>query len=652
MKLYIPTTTENFNNILSSESISPLSYYRKRGFGYSILKPVAPNSLEDRILLYQGYPVYETNDSSVESYPLVIEVETHSEDDYPIYDADSSIHFEVKTIYLNPFEVRFIFRDENEKRFAITNSERSIETKLVALYSSTFVVKTNDIKDVEWSEISNAVSVLPTTDNDNCPILEDSENNRLKGFLYGYILGANKSIDNPAYLKLVCLTNKLSDAYSVAINRPSGTGNDDHNKYLAQINKTIDEYFSKEIDEKERERACPIAEAIREQLCGINKDPEGPEKDDGLVIDKLIEFNKSFAGYKPWLRDALNSRRASVEPFLEKSVAELQKYILRLRGQIESYFPSHKLEIQNFPLVLQGNVSEIPGEESLLVDLINGLLSKRDLICLLSKSRYEFARECGSIFKDCLEGNAGINWAGSNEQAYINGLLKNLNENETFDLRSSDNLILRSLAAFCKKGESGELDSFHEYLITNGIGDVRIAFAIWGAIFGFAAMPKTITNELFGSEDTEYISTVYKFIHKQVFGQDLLGELVRESPILDPQVTLAPAAVPNLVQQPVSNIQQGAEFTELEFKKFKKTTLENPKTLEEYMPDSWKKKGAKINPVQAIDITIKALNETTSFSAFNKQLKDEKILKKTKYLKEILGKTSSVQTNQKRLFAV
>ena len=34
-KLYIPTSTLNFNNILSSESISPKAFYAIRGFGYS-----------------------------------------------------------------------------------------------------------------------------------------------------------------------------------------------------------------------------------------------------------------------------------------------------------------------------------------------------------------------------------------------------------------------------------------------------------------------------------------------------------------------------------------------------------------------------------------------------------------------------------------
>lgn len=33
MKLYIPTCTLNFNNILATESISPAGFYNRRGFG-------------------------------------------------------------------------------------------------------------------------------------------------------------------------------------------------------------------------------------------------------------------------------------------------------------------------------------------------------------------------------------------------------------------------------------------------------------------------------------------------------------------------------------------------------------------------------------------------------------------------------------------
>lgn len=56
MRLYIPTCTLNFNNILSSESISPLGFYARRGFGNKRFYPVFANDKEQVILLYSKYP--------------------------------------------------------------------------------------------------------------------------------------------------------------------------------------------------------------------------------------------------------------------------------------------------------------------------------------------------------------------------------------------------------------------------------------------------------------------------------------------------------------------------------------------------------------------------------------------------------------------
>ena len=115
-------------------------------------------------------------------------------------------------------------------------------------------------------------------------------------------------------------------------------------------------------------------------------------------------------------------------------------------------------------------------------------------------------------------------WDGSQWQQYINGLLKNLNEYSAFDLKSIKNNSLESFAAFCQKGES-DIDKLEDYLIINEIGDFRISFSLWGIIFGFANMPKTLTNELFQSNDLEYITRIYKHIFKQLHSIDLEGYL-------------------------------------------------------------------------------------------------------------------------------
>lgn len=49
---YIPTSSLNFNNILSSESISPKTFYQARTFGYSRWASIPENPYDNSIVLY------------------------------------------------------------------------------------------------------------------------------------------------------------------------------------------------------------------------------------------------------------------------------------------------------------------------------------------------------------------------------------------------------------------------------------------------------------------------------------------------------------------------------------------------------------------------------------------------------------------------
>ena len=66
-KLYIPTSTLNFNNIMSSESISPVSFYDKRKYGYKRFEKVEPNNFDNIIILYNKYPIFDIYDNKLEN---------------------------------------------------------------------------------------------------------------------------------------------------------------------------------------------------------------------------------------------------------------------------------------------------------------------------------------------------------------------------------------------------------------------------------------------------------------------------------------------------------------------------------------------------------------------------------------------------------
>jgi len=72
--LYLPTSSLNFNNIFSSETISPIGFYTKRNFGYKRFEPVEPNPFQNSILLYSQCPTFEIKDYEQDNYPMILEI--------------------------------------------------------------------------------------------------------------------------------------------------------------------------------------------------------------------------------------------------------------------------------------------------------------------------------------------------------------------------------------------------------------------------------------------------------------------------------------------------------------------------------------------------------------------------------------------------
>ena len=63
--------------------------------------------------------------------------------------------------------------------------------------------------------------------------------------------------------------------------------------------------------------------------------------------------------------------------------------------------------------------------------------------------RLEFATTGGKLFKEELQDK----WENSTYKTYINDLRNNLASHTSFSLQNTDNLTLKSFAAYCQKGE-------------------------------------------------------------------------------------------------------------------------------------------------------------------------------------------------------
>lgn len=417
-KLYIPTTTLNFNNIMASESISPAGFYSIRGFGYKRFDKVEPNNLDNRIVLYEKFPIFKINDDELENYPLVIEIYTETIGEDTIKE-ENGIFYSEETIYLNPFSTRLIFNSETEKLITLSKVEQSLNTKMVPIYRNCITEKTSNIESFEWEMIDLIDSKI-----DFLKISKDRKINKLKGFLYAYLLGFNKSVS-----KDVAYAKKRTKFFS--------------NELSALLNS---------ISARETHK----------------------------ILDCLEVF-----------------------------VADIN----RISGKV-------KIELKDMPIIQHSRIIESVQNNNFLPKLFNEYLAENWNSEDFMNSRLEFATTGGKIFKEELKDK----WENSPTKSYINNLRNNLASHTPFLLQSTDNLTLQSFGAFCQKGEE-DIVKLEDYLISNGIGNFHIAFALWGIVFGFANTPKTLTNDLFLSNDLDYISDVYKYIFKQVHGIELNGNL-------------------------------------------------------------------------------------------------------------------------------
>ena len=490
-KFYIPTSTLNFNNIMSSESISPAGFYSERKFGYKRFEKTEPNNLENRIVLYENYPIFNIDDEELENYPMIIEIDKKYIKEDIIQEHKNGVFYTEETIYFNPFSTKFYFRNENEKRSTLSKAEPSIESKMIALYQNCFEIQANNkVESFKWeqSEIKDSKS------NPN-HISKDRKINKLKGFMYAYILGSNKSF--PAeVVTLKKYAKDLRNTLSALVASADGQPTYKQQEQLNAIYKAINDTFCKAegLDKK--------IQIIREEYFKEGKFEEFLTKFGSLWLPKpTFQLSPFFVSSKA---DADEKEKA------------LEQYISNLERTINRFSNPKLIKKEQFPILQHFKIESIPEQTKFVPKLLNEYLeeaySSEDFI----QSRYEFAKSGGKIFKEQIQKE----WDGSEYQMYINTLLRNLNEYSQFEINSTENPTLKSFAAFCQKGES-DIDKLEDYLISNKIGDFRTAFALWGAIFGFANMPKTLTNDLFLSSDLDYISEVYKYVFKQIHDVEL-----------------------------------------------------------------------------------------------------------------------------------
>lgn len=242
MKYYIPTSTSNFNCLLADESISPCGFYQKRAFGYRSFTKVPLNDNEALLPLFDSCPVFELPDD-IPGFPLVLEIDSDLLDESGLKqgDCENGVAFYSKTLHFNPFNVRFVFRNQKEQIETANAAQRSIETKLLSWYRNAFV----SIDSLDKKSAPEFDNLEDFADSSQEGVKQemlngDARKNRLKGVLWGYVIGANLSRKEKPYAELRKLLERMRNSLSAQVGGANSTGDDSTMGLHSSVNRILE----------------------------------------------------------------------------------------------------------------------------------------------------------------------------------------------------------------------------------------------------------------------------------------------------------------------------------------------------------------------------------------------------------------------------
>lgn len=507
---YIATSSLNIDNILSTESISPFSFYIKRTFGYNNFDQIKELSDFDGILLFSKIPSFTINDNERESFPMVIAVndDEQLEDIKKIGEFKScEIFFYSKTIHLTPNNSRILFFTDKAK---ILSYHNCLDSKLCKMIEY-FQIETTEPSDYPLSNIIKSISKNYHYKIQYNPI--DNSYDKVKGFIYGYYLGAMRSLsENTANLKRI--SNRIYDIISTIEN----SNGQNYSTFQEELNKLDDEYSNFD----------PGKNRTRE--LWENEIGEFVSNDDKFInflrdIDMEAEIKKAFC----------KKHNIQMRPKLPdfKYACELGKY----RDLLITYTKNIINKERNNNNVSICNELDVDSDKyasaMMAIDntinteynkIINSVLWSELIpnIDKLSTHRFEVAtdiiKEIRTIWK-----NSRKDWDNSKERHYFHYLRQNINDFTPFNPKECDNIVLQSLAAFILKGE--DLEALINYLEHYSIHNYRYTLALWGGTLGYIKIPKTAMSNL----KIESFEEVYKNSYNLLNGKKYKGELVRST---------------------------------------------------------------------------------------------------------------------------
>lgn len=494
MKYYIPIHRDSIDNITSAESVSPMDYYQGRGFGYHYFTPLNEVPSNKELFLFRRFPQISVSGERSEDVVIYIEIDDDKQIERLAQSPFNDGIRVAETIALYPWNCRIFFQTEEAMRQAVMMCKMSQNNKMWIYYdfdtlnSRPAPYKTDILKKIRPESEIIIQDKLKT----------EEKQNRLKGFLYSYILGRYFSISQPLasllqtekkMYDLASTLSGLSGYQGVELARELSELEGEYEKYdpnRAELQKKwklmIEEHFASLTEQQ-------AFESIIQELGGEHIMKNNFARKSGIELRPHIEVyglrNSDWKAYKKELEDY--------------TLQHLTTFRMR-KGDTNT---KEDFTIQGMQVKMNAKYGNFYG------DLISKIVEGLEWLTInkLRLNRLDIASDLTRMVRDAMI-EYGKEWEGSAERTFLNGLRQHIATGGTFDVTQAPDVILRSIAIFILKGD--DFEEMMRYMEYYAQSDYRFVLGLWGACIGYTDMPKTVIQRMkldYRGEDNIYMAT-------------------------------------------------------------------------------------------------------------------------------------------------
>lgn len=479
---------------MSSESISPKAFYSMREYGYKTWHTVDENPLENSILLYEEMPVVRREVCDYDDYPMVIAVTVSDDEveDFSFTNIPGVWQYD-KTLYLNPSNTTIFFDTEEHKRIALSKSESSAETKMVALYQPRMLC----------AQMTKHYDVSSCKDVDLCneAIIKDQRINKFKGFLYGYYIGAALSMDGRDVKKLNIL-NEIKNVFAAILASLDGKATKEQIAQIRDLFSQLKHFDPRRIELSEiiESTELPTVEKVDKIFALMNNSYyRSSSNDDFSYLLREIQNGKPEYGE--------NQAIAWVNKTIDGHIAESKSRKSLLLPESEEVL----ISALTLSSINTRNI-KVGKPQDLFRAIVNDVLTTNKYNGKISTFKLELATEITYKAKEVFAEEWNENCTA---KIYLNALRKHIG-GEPFN-QSWNSGILGSIASVILKGDDWE--KLLDFMQSKGISDYRLAFAFYGALNGFANITRDFSDIIL-KENNAYVQLVCQHFYKELHGTE------------------------------------------------------------------------------------------------------------------------------------